>query len=85
MVKQFLKNVKKCASGNHKSKGFTKIKTTSKAQKINRKVISKKKYLGRNFFFRKAMLEVKNFLKESQYKVIVTEKEGILYYTGRIL
>ena len=83
MVKQFLKNVKKCASGNHK--GFTKIKTTSKAQKINRKVISKKKYLGRNIFFRKAMLEVKNFLKESQYKVIVTEKEGILYYTGRIL
>ena len=40
---------------------------------------------GRNYFFKKATAEVKEFAKESDYQKISTEKEGILYYTGRIL
>lgn len=36
------------------------------------------------YFFHKLTLEVKNVLKESQYKRLTTGK-GILYYTGRIL
>ena len=41
--------------------------------------------LGRNYFFKKASAEVKQFQKESSYQRISAEKDGILYYTGRIL
>ena len=37
------------------------------------------------YFYRKATCEVKKFVKESQYAKITTEKDEILYYTGRIL
>ena len=40
---------------------------------------------GRKYFFRKATAEVKEFSKKSDYEKISTEKDGILYYTGRIL
>ena len=38
-----------------------------------------------NYFFKKATAEIKHFLKENQYKRISKERDGILYYTGRIL
>ena len=41
--------------------------------------------LGRNYFFRKATAEVKQFAKKSDYKKISVEKDSILYYTGRVL
>ena len=37
------------------------------------------------YFFKKGTEEIKHFLKESQYKKISKEKDGILFYTGRIL
>ena len=38
-----------------------------------------------NYYFKKATLEIKHFLAEKQYKTISYEKNGVLYYTGRIL
>ena len=38
-----------------------------------------------DYFYSKATLEVKKFLKGKSYKNITNEKNGILYYTGRIL
>ena len=38
-----------------------------------------------NYFFQKTTAEIQHFMKENQYKRISKEKEGILYYTGRIL
>ena len=36
-------------------------------------------------FFRKCTLEIKHFLKKKVYEKISEERNGILYYTGRIL
>ncbi len=41
--------------------------------------------LGADYYFRKATEEVKKFVKPEKYESISTEKNGILYYTGRIL
>ena len=38
-----------------------------------------------HYFFVKATLEVKHFLPVSAYKNITEEKQGVLYYVGRIL
>ena len=38
-----------------------------------------------HYYFAKATLEVKHFLPKSAYKTISEEKQGVLYYTGRIL
>ena len=38
-----------------------------------------------NYFFRKTTAELRHFAKPSEYEKISSEKEGILYYTGRIL
>ena len=38
-----------------------------------------------NYFFKKATTEVKHFVNVSQYKDLSIEKDGVLYYTGRIL
>ena len=38
-----------------------------------------------HYFFRKATQEVKHFNHDSKFKKISEEKNGILYYTGRIL
>ena len=40
---------------------------------------------AQNYFFLKATLEVKEFVKETRYKKISKEIDGILYFTGRIL
>ena len=40
---------------------------------------------GRNYFFKKATSEVKRFVKKQEYNKISTERDGILYYTGRIM
>ena len=41
--------------------------------------------LAKQYFFRKATSEVKQFLKPSQYQQITTEKDRIIYYNGRML
>lgn len=38
-----------------------------------------------DYFFKKATLEVKNFVKRSKYENVSQEIDGILYYSGRIL
>ena len=38
-----------------------------------------------NYYFRKASLEVKKFNAKESYQTISSEKDGILYYNGRIL
>ena len=38
-----------------------------------------------NYFFQKATLEILHFLPKKSYKKISKEKNGILFYTGRIL
>ena len=38
-----------------------------------------------DYYFRKSTLEVKNFVRKSLYEKISVEKNGILYYKGRIL
>ncbi|XP_066919513.1 uncharacterized protein [Clytia hemisphaerica] len=40
---------------------------------------------SKQYFFRKATQEVKHFNHNSKFKKISEEKDGILYYTGRIL
>ena len=40
---------------------------------------------AKNYYFRKATLEIKKYLKPSQYENISTEVEGILRFNGRIL
>ena len=40
---------------------------------------------AQQYFFQKATQEVLNFTKESEYTNISTMKDGVLYYTGRIL
>ena len=40
---------------------------------------------SKDYFFKKASQEVKHFNPESKFKKISEEKDGILYYTGRIL
>ena len=41
--------------------------------------------VSKRYLFKKATLEVKRFLKASQYEKISIEKHGILFYSGRIL
>ena len=38
-----------------------------------------------NYFYRKCTLEVKHFVDKKSYEKISVEKDGILYYSGRIL
>ena len=40
---------------------------------------------AKEYFFRKATLEVKKSIKPTQYQKISIERDGILYYSGRIL
>ena len=41
--------------------------------------------LGENYFFRKATAEVKKFSAKKEYENCSVEKEGILYFSGRLL
>ena len=40
---------------------------------------------ARSYYFQKASAELKQFAKPSEYEKISTERDSILYYTGRIL
>ena len=40
---------------------------------------------AKEYFFRKTTLEIKWFIKPTQYQKISIERDGILYYSGRIL
>ena len=40
---------------------------------------------GANYFFKKASKEVKQFCKKSEYQECSEEKDGILYFSGRVL
>ena len=70
--------------GSEAQKKKMKINSTSNMQKD---LALKDEELDRasNYFFRKATDEVKKFVKEDKYMYISSEKNGILYYTGRIL
>lgn len=66
----------------------------SPLQSIKKKPITTKSTLllldddirkAEKYFFRKAGLEIQHFLPRKQYEKFTKEKDGILYYTGRIL
>ena len=40
---------------------------------------------AKEYLFRKAILEIKRFINPTQYQKISIERDGILYYSGRIL
>ena len=71
---------------------FTKLVKTKSPQKfqnnkdVNSITPSDEEILAaKEYSFRKATLEVKQFIKPTQYQKISIERDGILYYSGRIL
>ena len=71
---------------------FIKLVKTKPPQKfqnnndVNSITLSDEEILAaKEYFFRKATLEVKRFIKPTQYQKISIERDGILYYSGRIL
>ena len=71
---------------------FIKLVKTKSPQKfqinndVNRITLSDEEMLAANkFFSRKAKLEIKKFIKPTKYQKISIERDGILYYSGRIL
>ena len=70
---------------------FIKLVKTKSPQKfqnndVNSITLSDEEILAaKEYFFRKATLEVKRFIKPTQYQKISIERDGILYYSGRIL
>ena len=70
---------------------FIKLVKTNSPQKfqnndVNSITLSDEEILAaKEYFFRKATLEVKRFIKPTQYQKISIERDGILYYSGKIL
>ena len=60
-------------------------KSYSKDETVVIKVTDDEFQRALNYFFRKATSEVKHFNSSEKYEKISSEKDGILYYTGRIL
>ena len=82
LVIKFLNLLKstKINKAHRKSKGLE-IATDIEIQSISEKDID----LAEDYYFKKASLEVKNFVKEAQYTKFSKEKDGKLLYTRRIL
>ena len=59
--------------------------TSSKTNKVKSLLNGDDILKSKQYFFRKATQEVKHFNHNSKFKKISEEKDGILYYTGRIL
>ena len=68
---------------------FARRKLPQKIQKnndVNRITLSDEEIVAaKDCFFKKAALEVKKFIKPSQNQKVSIERDGILYYSGRIL
>ena len=68
---------------------FVRRKLPQKVQNnndVNRITLSDEEIVAaKDYFFRKAALEKKKFIKPSQYQKISIERDGILYCSGRIL
>ena len=79
---KFITNLKKV-----KANKTNQASTTTKASNlINEPTLPENNLTSAaDCYFRKATLEVKYFVKESQYSKITREKDGKLIYTGRIL
>ena len=81
-------NLQKGTSNKERSSADTKLHQYSTPDtKAKLQVILSEEEIknAENYFFQKATAEIKHFMKKNQYKRISKEKEGILYYTGRIL
>ena len=79
LIKKFINILQEKSSGKaHKSEKQFK---TSRQLLVTEEEICQ----AQEYFFRKATLEKKYFLKETTYTNITEERNGILYYTGRIL
>ena len=81
-------NLQKGTSNKERSSADTKLLQHSTPNtKVKLQVILSEEKIknAENHFFQKATAEIKHFMKENQYKRISKEKEGMLYYTGRIL
>ena len=61
---------------------INKLKTKIKKSELT---IGDTVFAAEQYLFRKATAEVKRFVSESKYINISTERDGILYYAGRIL
>ena len=70
---------------------FIKLVKTKSSQKfknndVNSITLSDEEILAaEKYFFRKARVEVKRFIKPTQYQKISIDRDGILYYSERIL
>ena len=81
-------NLQKGTSNKERSSADTKLHQYSTPDtKAKLQVILSEEEIknAENYFFQKTTAEIQHFMKENQYKRISKEKEGILYYTGRIL
>ena len=91
IVKRFIKNcriqVQKNRNSSNKERNKVSSTVVNDSCNISEGVVLSDEEIaaGRNYFFKRPTAEVKEFAKESDYQKISTEKEGILYYTGRIL
>ena len=90
LVQRFITNLKHSITISKNNQATETINSSAKNQNVSNSSISaniSKEELDKaaQYFFRKGSQEVKHFLKESQYKKISTEKDGTLFYTGRIL
>ena len=77
LTKRFIKILREKSSG--------KAHTTSEEQfNTSKQLIVTEEEIreAQEYFFRKATLEIKHFLKERTYKNIIEERNGILYHTG---
>ena len=64
----------------------TKVKPTINQGNIKMITLSEEEIrASQAYYFKKATAEVKKFVKPSSYQKISTEKDGVLYYSGRIL
>ena len=82
LVQRFIKRLK-YATKNKQSRIPT---TRSKSKSSNQQIINDDDIKeAEDYFFEKATIEVKHFVKRAQYVNISEEINGILYYSGRIL
>ena len=79
---RFIKILWQKSSGKAHTTSEEQFNTFSSKQRL---VTEEEIHEAQEYFFRKATLERKHFLKKTTYKNITEERKGILYYTGRIL
>ena len=85
-TKAEIRRLKSTIPGSSADAMIKKLQSTTPAATVNDVTLTNDDLKsGANYYFKKATEEVKKFVKPERYENISTEKNGILYYTGRIL